>query len=68
VAAAANSQLEAALAGECDDASDIIRAGDTCHRGRAAVDALEEDLARLVVRGVVWPDHFPVQVGAEIGD
>ena len=67
VAAAADGQLEAALAGERDDASDVIRAGDPRHRGRSAVDALEEDLARLVVRGIVWADHLAVQVGAEIG-
>jgi hypothetical protein len=68
VAAAADGQLEAALAGERDDASNIMRAGDPCHRCRPAIDALEDDLARLVVCGIVWADHLAIEVGAEIGD
>src|SRR5215207_1810124 len=60
VAAAADSQLQAALAGERDDASNILRARDPRHRGRPAIDALEDDLARLVVCGIVWADHLAI--------
>jgi hypothetical protein len=60
VAAAADGQLDAALPGEHDDASNIIRAGDPRHRRRAAIDPLEDDLACLVVCGIVWADHLTI--------
>jgi hypothetical protein len=60
VPAAANGQLEAAIAGERDDASNIIRAGDPRDGGRPAIDAFEDDLARLVVCGIVWADHLAI--------
>jgi hypothetical protein len=60
VAAAANGQLEAALAGERDNASDVIRAGDPRHSGWSAIDTPEEDLARLVVCGIVRADHLAI--------
>jgi hypothetical protein len=68
VAAAPDGQLEAALAGARDNASNVICAGDSHDRGGPAVEALEEDLARLVVSRIVGADDFALQLRTEIGN
>ena len=40
----------------------------TRHCSRSAIDALEDDLTGLAVRGIVWADHLAVQFGAEMAD
>ena len=50
VAAAADGELEAALACRVDDGCNIIGVGDPRARERPVVDALEEDLSPIVVR------------------
>ena len=50
VAAAADGELEAALACRVDDGCNIIGVGDPRDRERPLVDALEEDLSPIVVR------------------
>ena len=56
VAAAADGQVGAGLAGERDDAGDVGRVGDPDDHGRPAVDRAEENGARLVVAGVLRCD------------
>jgi hypothetical protein len=68
VAAAPDGQLEAALAGARDNPSNVICAGDPHHGGGPAIEALEEDLARPVVCGIVGADHLALQLRTEIGD
>jgi hypothetical protein len=58
VAAAADGELEAGLARRVDHRRDVIGAGDPRHRERPLIDALEEDLPRLVVGGSVRSDQL----------
>jgi hypothetical protein len=68
VAAAANGQLEAALARRADHRCNVRGAGDPRDRERPLVDALEEDLSRLVVGGFVRADQLAIELRSKIVD
>ena len=68
MAAAADGELEAGVAGERDDTGDVLGAGDLGDRHRPAVVSLEEDLAGVVVRLIVRRNQGPFEIGAETVD
>jgi hypothetical protein len=68
VAAAADRQLLPALVRQGDDRGDVVRAGGLDDQRRVAVKAAVEDLAGLVVAGVVGSDHPPVHLLAQPWD
>src|SRR5829696_3556145 len=68
VAAAADGQLQPAVAGQADHPGDLGRGGGPDHRRRPAVPLAVEDLAGLVVAGVVGAGDAAVEAVAELGD
>ena len=68
MAAAADGELEAGVAGERDDTGDVLGAGDLAIASRPAVVSLEEDLAGIVVRLIARRNHGPFEIGTETVD
>jgi hypothetical protein len=68
VPAAADGQLKAGLPGALDNPSNLLRTSYPHHRGGPAINALEEDLPRPVVGGIVWADHLALQLRTETAD
>ena len=68
VAAASHRELGARLPRQHDDAGDVGCVAGAHDRRGPAVEAGEDDAARVVVPGVVRADHVAVQAGAEVGD
>jgi hypothetical protein len=68
VAAAADRQLQPAVAGQGDDLGDVAGGGGSHDGGGVLVEAAVEQLAGLVVGGVVGGDHLPVEDLAQVRD
>ena len=68
VAAAADGELEAAVARRVDHRCDVLGPGDPRDRERPLVDPLEDDLSSLVVRGIVGGDQLAGELRSKIVD
>ena len=68
VAAAPHRELQPRLAGEPQDARDVLRVGRPDDDRRPPVDVADEDGARPVVRGVARGDHLAVNRAPELRD
>ena len=67
VTAAADGQLQPALAGERDRVRHVVGVGRAHDQRGTAVDRAEEDRARLVVVGVVRADHAALEFVGKLG-
>ena len=65
VAAAPHGEVEPGLARRGDDPRDVRGARHPRDRQRPPVDSLEEDVARLVIGGIVRGDQLAVELGAK---